>query len=215
MPFAGIAAWRWSLPRSARKSGSKGTFQAAVDEGVINGYRDGYLRKSTCHPFARTNYGNNAPAIVHIKLVPGDRVRLTVAPKGGGSENMSALKMFPPAVGKEGVKSSLSKRWSRQAPIPVRRLSLASASAATLKRWPFSPRKRCCGRSVPFIPIRNWPKWKRNCWNPSTAWHRPRGLWRHPYGLAVHIEAAPCHIASLPVAVNLNCHAARHKTVEI
>lgn len=81
----------------------EGSFTDAVHDGVIKGYGDGYLRKSTCTVLTRENYGNNAPAILHTKLVHGDHIKLTVAPKGGGAENMSALKMFPPAAGKEGI----------------------------------------------------------------------------------------------------------------
>ena len=72
----------------------RGDFETAINEGVRRGYEEGYLRKSTCTPLTRKNFGNNLPAILHIRLVPGDKLRLTVAPKGGGSENMSALKMF-------------------------------------------------------------------------------------------------------------------------
>lgn len=194
----------------------EGDFQAAVDDGVIKGYLEGYLRKSTCHPFTRANYGNNAPAIVHIKLVPGDRIKLTLAPKGGGSENMSALKMFPPAAGKEGVKNFVVETVETAGPNPCPPIIVGVGIGSNFEGVALLAKEallREVGSENPDPELARME---------AELLARINGLGIGPGGyggtttaLAVHIKAAPCHIASLPVAVNMNCHAARHKTVEI
>src|SRR5512143_3170330 len=87
-----------------------GNLNEAIEEGVRQGYRDGYLRKSICHPFTRANTGDNTPAIIHTEVVPGDKIKLTVAPKGGGSENMSRVVMLTPSEGVEGIKRYVVQR---------------------------------------------------------------------------------------------------------
>ncbi len=194
----------------------EGDFQAAVDDGVIKGYLEGYLRKSTCHPFTRANYGNNAPAIVHIKLVPGDKIKLTLAPKGGGSENMSALKMFPPAAGKEGVKNFVVETVETAGPNPCPPIIVGVGIGSNFEGVALLAKEallREVGLENPD------PELARMEAELMTRINRlgigPGGYGGTTTALAVHIKAAPCHIASLPVAVNMNCHAARHKTVEI
>lgn len=191
-----------------------GDFQAAVDDGIIQGYEEGYLRKSTCHPFSRANFGNNAPAILHIKLVPGDKIRLTIAPKGGGSENMSALKMFPPAAGKEGVKDFVVETVDNAGPNPCppiivgvgiganfEGVALLAKEALLREVGSVNPDPELAALEEELLPRIN------------DLGIGPGGYGGSTTALAVHIKMAPCHIASLPVAVNINCHAARHKSV--
>jgi len=102
---------------------------------MIRGYRDGYLRKSSCHPFTRENTGDNAPAVIHYDLVPGDTLAIRMMAKGGGAENMSRVTMLAPADGWSGVKDFVLRRVAEAGPNPVRPLSSASASAA-LSSWP-------------------------------------------------------------------------------
>ena len=156
-----------------------GDLTDAVNEGVRRGYEKAFLRKSiTADPLQRVNTGDNTPAFLTVHLVPGSGCKITVAPKGAGSENMSRLAMLKPADGVEGVKNSCLTRWSRPEPIPVRPLCWVSASAAastTAQRW---PKRHCCARWTNPTPTRIMQRWKRNCWTPSTPQALARRLWR-------------------------------------
>lgn len=146
-----------------------GDLTDAVNEGVRRGYEKAYLRKSiTADPLQRVNTGDNTPAFLTVHLVPGSGCKITVAPKGAGSENMSRLAMLKPADGVEGVKSLFWTPSSRPGPTPAHPSCWASASAAaltTVLRW----RKRhCCARSIPPTPTPTTRRWKKSCWTPST-----------------------------------------------
>ena len=124
-----------------------GNLNEAINEGVRQGYRDGFLRKSACHPFTRANTGDNTPAIIHYRLVDGDTLKITVAPKGGGSENMSKVVMLKPADGVAGIKEQVVE-WVRQAggnPCPP---TMGLVSAATLRSRHCWPKRLCCVRLV-------------------------------------------------------------------
>ena len=189
----------------------------AVNEGVRRGYSEGYLRKSAVrHPLDRVNTQDNTPAVIHLKLTDGDSVRITVAPKGGGSENMSALKVFPPAAGREGVRAfvldCVRQAGANPCPPVIVGIGLGgTAEAAALLS------KEALLREVGSV-------------NPVPAdraleeelLEQINGLGIGPAGyggkttaLAVFVKSRPCHIASLPVAVTFQCHAARHREAVI
>ena len=154
----------------------EGDFEQAVHEGVRQGYGEGYLRKSIVgDPLRRVNTGDNTPAAITLRLVPGDGCVITVAPKGFGSENMSRLGMLKPADGVEGVKKFVLD------PTPARPSCWASAWAAPLTRWPIWPSTPCCGPSTSPMPTPITPSWRGSCWRRSTPWaSAPRALAARP-----------------------------------
>ncbi len=191
----------------------EGSFTDAVNDGVIQGYADGYLRKSTCTALTRENYGNNAPAILHTKLVPGENIKLTVAPKGGGAENMSALKMFPPSAGRTGIIDFVVETVRQAGPNPCPPIVLGIGIGGNFEMAPLLAKEALLleieeKNADPAFAAMEEEILKR-CNQLGIG---PGGLGGSTTVLAVHIKDAPCHIASLPCAVNINCHAARHKT---
>ena len=192
----------------------EGDFEQAVNDGVIMGYEDGYLRKSTCTPFTRKNYGNNAPAILHVRLVPGDQIKLTLAPKGGGSENMSAMKMFAPAVGRKGVVDFVVGTVRAAGPNPCPPIVVGVGIGGNFEKAPLLAKQAVLREIGSINEDETMAQLEQELLERINALGiGPGGLGGTTTALAVHVESAPCHIASLPVAVNLNCHAARHKTV--
>ena len=193
-----------------------GSLKDAIEEGVRQGYQEGYLRKSVCHCFTRQNTGDNTPAIIHVDLVPGDRLKLIFAPKGGGSENMSRVTMLTPAVGVEGVKEFVIQRVKEMGPNPCPPTIIGVGIGGTFEVAALLAKKallRPLGSENPDPELRpfetDWLK-EINCLGIG-----PQGLGGRTTSLAVHVNMMPCHIASLPVAVNIQCHAARHKEVEL
>jgi fumarate hydratase subunit alpha len=193
-----------------------GNLNEAIQEGVRQGYRDGYLRKSICHPFTRSNTGDNTPAIIHTEVVPGEKVKITVAPKGGGSENMSRVTMLTPSDGIEGIKRFVVQRVKESGSNPCPPTIVGVGIGGTLEQAALLAKKSLL-RSL-------WSK------NPDPELDKleseilteinhlgigPQGLGGRTTSLAVHILTMPCHIASFPLAVNLQCHAQRHKEVVI
>ena len=187
----------------------------AVNEGVRKGYVEGYLRKSMVgHPLERQNTGDNTPAIIHTKIVPGDKLKITVAPKGGGSENMSSLAMLTPAAGREGVKRFIVETVKRAGPNPCPPVVVGVGIGGNFEKAALLAKEallRPLGQPNPWEDIAALEKEVLEEINGLGI--GPQGFGGRVTALAVHIEIFPCHIASLPVAVNLNCHAARHKTV--
>lgn len=187
----------------------------AINRGVAQGYQEGYLRKSiVCDPLRRQNTGNNTPAIVHIDLVPGDQLKITVAAKGGGAENMSALKMLRPADGLQGVVhfvlETVKKAGPNACPPLVVGIGIGGnleKSAFLAKRALFRPLEQ--KNSDPFYAQLEEELLEKI----NKLGVGPQGMGGINTALAVHIEVFPCHIASLPVAVNLDCHAHRHKEI--
>ena len=149
----------------------EGDFEQAVHEGVRRGYGEGYLRKSIVgDPLRRVNTGDNTPAAITLRLVPGEGCTITVAPKGFGSENMSRLGMLKPADGVEGVKKFVLDTVRQAGPTPARPLCWASAWAAPLTRWPIWPSTPCCGPLTGPTPTPITPSWRGSCWRRSTPW---------------------------------------------
>lgn len=192
----------------------EGDFEKAVNEGVARGYVDGLLRKSVvCDPLRRVNTGNNTPAIIHMRLVPGDHVKLTVAPKGFGSENMSRLAMLTPAQGVEGVKRFVEEtvRLAGANPCPpmvlgigiggdFERVAELAKQALLLPLNQANPDPYYASLEQELLDMVN-----------STG-IGPQGLGGKTTCIGLHILAEPTHIAGLPVAVNVGCHVTRHQT---
>lgn len=194
-----------------------GDLYEAVNEGVRQGYQEGYLRKSiVADPLRRKNTGDNTPAVVHVKLVPGEHVKLTFAPKGGGSENMSGIAMLRPADGVEGVKKFVLDRVSQAGPNPCPPTVVGVGLGGTFEVAAYLSKLallRPLGQRNPD------PYYAALEEELLEAVNRlgigPAGLGGTTTSLDVHVEVHPCHIASLPVAVNIQCHSARHKEVEL
>ncbi len=193
-----------------------GDFNAAINEGVRQGYKDGYLRKSSCHPFARTNTKDNTPAIIHLEMVPGEKIKITVAPKGGGSENMSMVNMLSPSDGIEGVKNRVVE-WVKQAgsnPCPP--IVVGVGVGGTFEECALTAKKallRPLGQKNPDPQLAAMEE--ELLTRVNNLGIGPQGLGGRITALAVHVEMIPCHIASFPMAVNINCHAHRHKEAVI
>jgi fumarate hydratase subunit alpha len=188
----------------------------AINEGVRRGYKDGFLRKSTCHPFTRRNIGDNTPAVVHVDVVPGDKLTIAFAPKGGGSENMSIVHMLKPSQGRAGVVKAVVD-WVRQAggnPCPPIIVGVGiggnfERSAILAKKAVF----RAVGQPNPDPEVAAIEA--EIMAGIEQTGVGPMGLGGRVTAFAVHVLLEPCHIASLPLGINIQCHAARHKEVEL
>lgn len=210
----GLAVFFIELGQDVHISG--GSFQAAMDEGVARGYTNGYLRKGTQdHPFGeRVNRGDNTPAICHIELVPGDKLTITVCPKGFGSENMSGLTLLTPSAGWAGAKKFIVDTVSRAGANPCPPIVVGVGCGGTMERTALLAKKallRPVGEPSP---------------DPEVAGYEAElleeinrlGIGAQGFGgtrtcMAVHMLTEPVHLAGMPVAVSIQCHALRHKTV--
>lgn len=196
-----------------------GNFQDAINEGVRKGYQDGYLRKSIVDDpvLSRINTKDNTPAIIYTDIVPGDKLKIIFCPKGGGAENMAEVAMLTAAHGIEGVKKFVVERVKKSGGNPCPPVVVGVGIGGTFERCAMSA-KRALLREPLGAP------------NPDPRFAEveqelleeinnlgigPMGLGGRTTALAVHIETYPCHIATMPVAVNLNCHVSRHKSVII
>jgi len=194
---------------------SGGDFIAALNEGVRQGYQAGYLRKSVVSdPLERKNTGDNTPAIVNIDLVPGDQVKIIIAPKGGGSENMSEVKMMAPAAGVAGVLDFVVDKVKRSGANPCPPVIVGVGIGGTFDKCAQIAKKALlrevgsCHKNPFYADLEAELLEKVNKLGIG-----PQGFGGRTTALAVHIEVHPCHIASFPVAVNMQCHVARHKEV--
>jgi len=193
-----------------------GDVNEAIEEGVRQAYRDGCFRASVLSPLDRVNTKDNTPAIVHVKIVPGERVTLTAAPKGFGSENMSRLWMLTPSQGVEGVKNAIVEtvRLAGGNPCPpvVVGVGIGGTAEMAMLMAKHSLTRECGEHSGdPALAKLEEELLERI----NRLGIGPQGLGGRTTALAVHIEQMPTHIAGLPVAVNMQCHAARHKTATI
>ncbi|KJS14862.1 MAG: fumarate hydratase [Peptococcaceae bacterium BRH_c4b] len=207
----GVAVVFLELGQDACISG--GNIYDAVNEGVRKGYTEGYLRKSiVSHPLERKNTGDNTPAVIHTTIVPGDSLKITVAPKGGGSENMSGIKMLKPSEGVDGVKKFVLDTVRAAGPNPCPPIVLGIGIGGTFEKAALLAKEallRPLGQPSNLPDIAELEKEMLELVNSIGI--GPQGLGGKTTALAVHIKVHPCHIASLPVAVNINCHSARHK----
>ncbi len=194
-----------------------GDLNQAIHEGVRQGYQEGYLRKSSCHPFTRKNLGDNTPAIIHLELVPGDKIHIKFAPKGGGSENMSrVVVMLTPAASRQGVIDYIVELVKEAGPNPCPPTVVGVGIGGTFERAAYIAKKalfRPIGSKNPDPELARMEEEVLEKINKLGI--GPQGLGGRTTSLAVHIDLVPCHIASLPLAVNIQCHAARHKEVTI
>ena len=195
-----------------------GSFDAAVNEGVRQGYGDGYLRKSVAEEpaHARRNTRDNTPAILHTGIVPGDKVRLTLMAKGGGAENMSSLNMLKPSQGWSGMVDAVVDTVSRAGSNPCPPVIIGVGIGGTIDMVTLLAKKallRDIGSTHPDARLAGMEAELLEKVNALGI--GPQGLGGSTTALAVFIEEMPCHIASMPMAVNVQCHAQRHKTVEL
>jgi len=195
-----------------------GDLNAAIDEGVRQGYEEGYLRKSTVDdPFlVRKNVGDNTPAIVHLRIVPGEEVKITFAPKGGGSENMSALAMLTAADGAEGIMKFIVDSIEKAGSNPCPPIVVGVGIGGTIEKVTLMAKQallRTIGEHHPNPVVADMEKELLVRINDLGI--GPQGFGGRTTALAVHIETFPAHIASMPVAMNLQCHVARHKEITL
>jgi fumarate hydratase subunit alpha len=192
----------------------KGDLYQAVNEGVKQAYQEGYLRKSmVSHPFSdRKNTGDNAPAVIHTTIVPGNKLKITVLPKGGGAENMAKLGMLLPAAGRQGVidfvVNAINEAWSNPCPPVIIGVGIGGTAEKAMEMAKHALIRKV-GEPSPD---------KEDAALEKEILHKVNELGIGPMGyggritaLAVHVESFPAHITALPVAVNLQCHSARHR----
>ncbi len=194
-----------------------GFLMDAINEGVREGYVEGYLRKSiVADPLRRVNTGDNTPAHVHVELVPGDSLRLTILPKGGGSENMGSLAMLTPAEGREGVKRFVIESVERAGANPCPPGIIGVGIGSTFDGVALLAKKALLRPIGQRHPDPFYAEFEIELLEEiNSLGIGPQGLGGLITTLDVHIEVAPTHITSLPVAVNINCHAARRVTIEL
>jgi len=211
----GVAVYFIELGRKVRLDCD---LYSAISIGTAQGYKNAYLRNSIVSDplFRRINTTDNTPPVIHLELVPGDKLRITLAPKGGGSENMSALAMLKPSDGKNGLRDFVVKTVVEAGGNPCPPVIVGVGIGGTFEKTALLAKKsllREIGTPHPEADYAALEGEILEMLNNSGV--GAQGLGGDITALAVHIEYFPCHIASLPVAVNLNCHAARHKTAFI
>jgi len=191
-----------------------GDLYTAVNEGVRQGYKEGYLRKSiVSQPYsARVNTKDNTPAVIYTDIAPGDKLKITVMPKGGGAENMTRLAMLRPAQGRQGVIDSVVNAVDEAGSNPCPPVIVGVGIGGTAEKTIILAKQallRKVGEPNPDAEVAELEKEILERVNKLGI--GPQGFGGRITALAVHVEASPCHIASMPVAVNLQCHSARHK----
>lgn len=192
----------------------EGDFESAVNDGVRKGYKEGYLRKSVVQdPLRRVNTEDNTPAVITVRLVPGDRLRLTVMPKGFGSENMSAIAMLKPAQGEQGVKDFILETVRHAGPNPCPPIIVGVGIGGTFDRAALLA-KEALLRPVtqrnadPYYSAMEEELLERI----NALGIGPQGFGGRTTALGVNIEVMPTHVAGLPIAVNISCHVTRRAT---
>lgn len=212
----GLAVIFLELGQDVRLVG--GDLTEAIDEGVRRGYKNGYLRKSAVDdPFiVRKNTGDNTPAIIHTKIVPGDKVKLILAPKGGGSENMSALAMLKPSDGIKGIKKFVLDTVDKAGSNPCPPIIVGIGIGGTIEKTTLIAKQsllRTVGEHNSNPEVAKLEEELLEEINKLGI--GPQGFGGRTTALAVNIETFPAHIASMPVAINIQCHVARHQEVII
>lgn len=195
-----------------------GDFYAAINEGVRQGYQDGYLRKSMVDDpvIKRKNTKDNTPALIYTEIVPGDSLKITVAPKGGGAENMSEVKMMKAADGIEGVKDFVVDRIKRSGGNPCPPVVVGVGIGGSFEQSALLAKKALLRPLNEKNPDPEWAAVEEEILERiNRLGIGPQGLGGRTTALAVQILTKPCHIASMPVAVNVNCHAHRHESAVI
>ena len=190
-----------------------GSIEAAVNEGVRQGYGEGYLRKSVVgDPLNRVNTGDNTPAMIYYDIVPGDKLEIMVAPKGFGSENMSQIKMLRPSDGVEGVIDFVSRVVQEAGPNPCPPIIVGVGIGGTFDKAAYLAKKALMRSADERHPDPYYAELEQKILDRINALGiGPQGFGGKTTALCVNIEKFPTHIAGLPVAVNINCHVTRHK----
>ena len=194
----------------------EGGLSAAINEGVRQGYSKGFLRKSAADPVSRKHTGDNTPAVIHYDLVPGDQIRISFMAKGGGAENMSAVHMLKPAQGLPGIKQAVIATVSKAGANPCPPIIVGVGLGGTFELAAINAKKallRPLGSANPDPELVVLEKELLELVNNLGI--GPAGFGGRTTALGVHVIKAPCHIASLPLAVNIQCHASRHGEVVI
>ena len=191
-----------------------GNLEEAIHEGVRQGYSQGYLRKSVVgDPLERVNTRDNTPAFIYYNIVPGDKLEITVAPKGFGSENMSAIKMLRPSDGVQGVKDFVIQTVENAGPNPCPPIVVGVGIGGTFDKAALLAKKALMRPVDTSNPKPLYANLEKELLEEINALGiGPQGFGGATTALAVNIETFPTHIAGLPVAVNINCHVTRHKT---
>ena len=190
-----------------------GSLEAAVDEGVRQAYRDGYLRTSVVSDplFDRKNTKDNTPAILHVRIVPGSRIRITAAPKGFGSENMSQIRMFKPSAGLQGIKDFILEVVETAGPNPCPPMVVGVGIGGTFDKCALLAKKALTRNVEEPSPVPYVNELEKEMLEKiNKLGIGPGGLGGTQTALAINIETYPTHIAGLPVAVNMCCHVNRH-----
>ena len=190
-----------------------GSIYEAIEAGTAKGYKEGYLRKSIVSDpiFERKNTGDNTPPVIYLRLVEGSGLKVSIAPKGGGSENMSQLKMLKPSDGRSGVIKTVVDAVVNAGGNPCPPTVVGVGIGGTFEKAALLAKKALLRKVGSPNPNENYAAMEKEILEKiNNSDVGPQGLGGKTTALAVHIEYFPCHIASLPVAVNLNCHAARH-----
>ncbi|MBN2816943.1 MAG: fumarate hydratase [Campylobacterales bacterium] len=214
----GLAVFFIKLGEDVRITG--GLLKDAINEGTEKGYTEGYLRASTCEPFSRANLkdtvGYNLPAIIHLDIVKGDKIDIEYAAKGGGSENVSRAKVFPPAAGKDGVVEFVKECISDAGGNPCPPITIGVGIGGTFEKAVISSKHalfRNLGTKNEDPEMDELEQ--RILEEVNKLGIGAMGMGGTKTALAVHIESNPCHIASLPVSVNVQCHSSRHTHITI
>lgn len=212
----GLAVFFIKIGDEIKIEGKSSLLADAINEGVRKGYQEGFLRKSVLSDplYERKNTGDNTPAIIHYEFVKGENLDITVAPKGGGAENMSAIAMLPPSWGEDGVIRFVVETVVKGGGNPCPPTVVGVGIGGNFERCAYLAKKaliRTIGKSNDDSRYAALEEKILGKINQSGI--GPQGLGGSVTSLAVHVEYEPCHLASLPVAVNINCHVHRHKSI--
>ncbi len=193
-----------------------GDITEAINEGVRRGYEEGYLRKSANDPFTRANTKDNTPAVIHYSIVPGDKIRISLMAKGGGAENMSRVTMLAPAEGWEGIKKFVVRRVAESRSNPCPPIIVGIGIGGTFEYSALLAKKALLRKLDDVNPDPDIAAKEAELLDAiNKLGIGPMGLGGKTTCLAVKMLVTPCHIASLPLAVNIQCHSARHEEVEL
>ncbi|SKC82298.1 fumarate hydratase [Maledivibacter halophilus] len=190
-----------------------GNITEAINEGVRQGYKEGYLRNSVVEdPLIRKNTGDNTPAIIYYDIVPGNKIKITISPKGFGSENMSKTRMLKPSDGIKGVEDFVVETVSQAGPNPCPPIVVGVGVGGTLDKAVYLAKKALLRPIGNHSNLEHIKKIEKSLLDKiNNLGIGPQGLGGNTTALAVNIEVFATHIAGLPVAVNINCHASRHE----
>ncbi|MDD3313125.1 fumarate hydratase [Pseudodesulfovibrio sp.] len=192
----------------------EGNLTEAINEGTRKGYADGYLRKSACDPLTRANTGDGTPAVIHVDIVPGDKLKITYMAKGGGAENMSRVTMLAPAQGWKGIKEFVVKRVAEAGPNPCPPTVIGIGIGGTFDHAAKIAKRALTRKLDDTHPDSKVAELEKELYEAiNKLGIGPMGLGGKTTVLGVKIAMEPCHLASLPLAVNVQCHSQRHEEV--